>query len=489
MVSCRVVVAMVLLVAFHASAARAGQGGTRAPLDAQCTPCEPAEEVLRGYEAELAVLNRVIAERREEIRRFDAATEEARAAIREAKTSGDPKRAAGRIKELEDRIGRNAQGRRIAVDDQELNLTRRHTLEEDLIPEARDALSRCNATCNAADPLPQVLRGGAQPAEPAPGTEPEPRCQPCEPPADEFKRLDDERRQLAREAERLDREIDELERRTAHDERGVAELSGLANDAKATKQPAREGVARDMIKATQRRIDENTDILKSRRSVRDRARARIEEITPRLNELRNAVEKCNTSCPVSNTKWYLIGGGAVAAGLLTTVGGGSDGVTAPPTPTGGQAPPQSPAPALPPAPAPADPAPQPQPPAPPQPTVAGQYDSTSCGATADPDFHDRVFDFCRQVAAGAWDVLTGSITIRHAPPFVNIEALPFTPPSGPFSGAIRGSIAGFSNLRIDVAGTADAATGRIQFTYTIGAGGELPGGRPVTYAFTLQKRR
>ena len=58
----------------------------------------------------------------------------------------------------------------------------------------------------------------------------------------------------------------------------------------------------------------------------------------------------------------------------------------------------------------------------------------------------------------------------------------------PFNGTIRGSVAGFSNLRIDVAGTADAATGRIQFTYT-SRRGELPGGRPITYAFTLQKRR
>ena len=185
-----------------------------------------------------------------------------------AKGVGDPKLAAARIKELEDRIRLNVQSRGVAADDQALNLTRRHQLEQELIPAARDALSRCNETCTAVDPLRHVIGGGAEPIEPSDGPAPDAKCEPCEAPADEFTRLEEERRQLTKAMDGLDREIGQLEAEKAKDQQGIDELTELGRQGNS---PERRRIAGEMIERARQRIADNDAALKAKRGARDNA--------------------------------------------------------------------------------------------------------------------------------------------------------------------------------------------------------------------------
>lgn len=130
---------------------------------------------------------------------------------------------------------------------------------------------------------------------------------------------------------------------------------------------------------------------------------------------------------------------------------------------------------------------QPQPPAE-QPTIAGVADCTACAPIDDPGGHNRVINLCPQLT-GEFGITVASITIRHRPPFVDIVGAQFDTTSGAFRGSGRGTVAGMPNVGVVADGTANAQTGAIVFTYTMGTGGELPGGRPITYRITLQKRR
>lgn len=241
----------------------------------------------------------------------------------------------------------------------------------------------------------------------------------------------------------------------------------------------------DRVSFAERQIEENRE----NRAFWEKEILRLDaEITP----LREELEKCSKACKpptqtvgLFNRKTLLVAGGAVVGGVLVAGGGGDTPVVssppaAAPSPSANQ--PQAPQPPSQP------PAPPPQPPAEPAPTVAGVYDAVQCAAIDDQSRHDLVIRLC-SFADGAWDVLVSSITIRHAAPFVNIEGAGFDTTSGAFRGSTRGTVAGFPNVGIAFDGTANAQTGRVAFTYTMGTGGELPGGRSITYSITLQKRR
>lgn len=210
----------------------------------------------------------------------------------------------------------------------------------------------------------------------------------------------------------------------------------------------------------------------------------------KVRDLQRKVDGCNTQCtplPDPKTTSFLnprvIGGaagGAVLVALLAGGGGGDGAVLA--TPIANQPPPQQPVP--PPQP------PQPPPPQPPpdQPTIAGTADCTACAPVDDPGRQNAAINLCPQLT-GAFDIAVASITIRHRAPFVDIVGAQYDAASGAFRGTARGTVAGIPNVGITAEGTANAQTGSIVFTYTMGTGGELPGGRAITYRITLQKRR
>jgi hypothetical protein len=192
----------------------------------------------------------------------------------------------------------------------------------------------------------------------------------------------------------------------------------------------------------------------------------------RVRDLQRQLDDCGKQCTLTETRSFwsspVIGaaaGGAVLAGLLAR--GGDDPtavvppIASPPTPT--------------------------QPPAGP-PTIAGVHDCIQCAVLDDEGGNNALVRLCDFVS-GPWEVVVASITIRHAPPFVNIEGASFDAAAGMFSGTTSGTVAGVPNVGISFEGATNMETGRIAFIYTIGTGGELPGGQDITYRIDLQKRR
>lgn len=182
-------------------------------------------------------------------------------------------------------------------------------------------------------------------------------------------------------------------------------------------------------------------------------------------------------------------GGAVLIAVLAGGGGDSGATTpgfnAPPPPsqtTSGQQPSAQP------------PAQQPptstQPPAaPPRASATGSYRCTQTAIVSDPGRHNPTLRVADQLVNLLSVTEQGNtLTIRHPAPFIDIVNATFDPATGRFSGTTRGNIAGFSNVGVSYEGTYDAATGRMQFNYTLGTGGEFPGGLAITYQFTIQKQ-
>ena len=184
-----------------------------------------------------------------------------------------------------------------------------------------------------------------------------------------------------------------------------------------------------------------------------------------------------------------IGGGAVLIGLLA--GGGGDSTTtntftSTPLPTTTTPPPVAspPVTVVPPVPS-ANTTPVTT--TPPRVTANGRYRCVAVNVVADNGRHNPTINLGPQIA-GDFTVMEGSITIRHPAPFIDIVGAFFDTASGRFNGDARGTVAGFPNVGVRAEGTVDTATGRIQFNYTMGTGGELPGGQPITYAITLQRQ-
>jgi hypothetical protein len=136
------------------------------------------------------------------------------------------------------------------------------------------------------------------------------------------------------------------------------------------------------------------------------------------------------------------------------------------------------------------PTPQPQPmppPAEPPPTIDGDYACVLCTIAMDSGGHNPFIRLCEAIVA-LFRALQGSITLSHPAPFVAISG-DFNTTTGAFTATGRGTVAGFPNVSVRGDGTADARNGRITFDYTMGASGELPGGRPIVYRITLQRQR
>jgi hypothetical protein len=203
-------------------------------------------------------------------------------------------------------------------------------------------------------------------------------------------------------------------------------------------------------------------------------------------------DACDRSLPPCSAGWsftdpkvYGSIGGAVLGGLLIAAGGGDAPTATNLTPTANPTPNPTPAPA--PAPTP-DPPPAPPPP-PPRTPADGRYRCVAVRVVSDEGRHNPTINLGPQLT-GDFDVRegTGTITIRHPPPFVDIVNAQFDPATGNFSGTAVGGVAGSPNVGVSAQGTANTSTGVIVFTYTMGTRGELPGGRPIVYEITLQRQ-
>jgi hypothetical protein len=210
------------------------------------------------------------------------------------------------------------------------------------------------------------------------------------------------------------------------------------------------------------------------------------ELDAQIKEELSKLPGCEKSCKTNETGFHLNPpiyyalGGAAIGGILIATGGDAPTSTVATTPTPTAAP------------APTPPTPPPPtvttPPPPPAPTIAGVADCTRCEVMDDSSRHNLVINLCPQLTGG-FEIAVASITIRHPAPFVDLVGAQYDQASGVFRGTTRGTVAGIPNVGITADGTANAATGEIRFTYTMGTGGELPGGRSITYSITLQKRR
>ena len=127
------------------------------------------------------------------------------------------------------------------------------------------------------------------------------------------------------------------------------------------------------------------------------------------------------------------------------------------------------------------------PPPPPRTTADGRYRCVGVTVVSDEGRHNPTINLGPQLT-GDFDVREGSITIRHPAPFVDIVGAQFDTATGRFSGTAVGGVAGSPNVGVRAEGTVNTATGQIVFNYTMGTGGELPGGRSIIYGITLQKQ-
>jgi hypothetical protein len=176
----------------------------------------------------------------------------------------------------------------------------------------------------------------------------------------------------------------------------------------------------------------------------------------------------------------------VIATTLVILGGNGD--TTPPVMAPIQMPvatptvPQMPSPPMPPS--------TPDPPAPPapapRPTADGNYVCVEGTIVSDVDGHEFIIALLR--ALRNFVVQEGSISIRHPAPFVDIVNAQFNKETGDFLGTAVGRVAGSPTVGVRAQGNVNTSTGRMVFEYTMGTGGELPGGRPVIYRLTLQKQ-
>ncbi len=98
---------------------------------------------------------------------------------------------------------------------------------------------------------------------------------------------------------------------------------------------------------------------------------------------------------------------------------------------------------------------------------------------------DAAHDCCTNFRnIGGWNIEStpGSIKFTGPDPWVTVMG-DFTEQTGAFDTNGIGTVAGFPNVAVGFQGTIDAS-GNLTGRYTMGTGGELPGGRPIEY--TLQ---
>ena len=358
------------------------------------------------------------------------------------------------------------------------------------IAELRADLDECNRKCDTPGQPQQPATPRQEPAPVAPpapsGIEQVaiPECPGCK---DLATRLNDLLRQLhgargtleglTKSRLALDNLVWELQREIRHYE--LTKFERTSPD---------EVRARDRLTEAERQIEKERDY----RRVWEQEVIRLESEVSRLRE---RFEECNKACkPTTEVgrlltpRNILIGAGVLVGTALTTIGGDSTPAPAPTTsaPPAPSAPPAVSLPAPQPSPAPpAAPAPAP-PSTPSRPRIDGDYICLRCSVAGDVARHDPHIELCRLLLF-IFGVSEGSITITHPPPFIAITG-DFNTATGAFTATGRGTVAGFPNVGVRGQGTANSTTGEIEFTYTMGTGGELPGGQPITYSIALRRR-
>ena len=98
---------------------------------------------------------------------------------------------------------------------------------------------------------------------------------------------------------------------------------------------------------------------------------------------------------------------------------------------------------------------------------------------------DAAHDCCtnsRNIGGRNIESTPGSIKFTGPDPWVTVMG-DFNDQTGAFDTNGIGTVAGFPNVAVGFQGTIDAS-GNLTGRYTMGTGGELPGGRPIEY--TLQ---
>lgn len=120
-------------------------------------------------------------------------------------------------------------------------------------------------------------------------------------------------------------------------------------------------------------------------------------------------------------------------------------------------------------------------------TATGTYRCVACSIRSDVSNHNPTLRVC-DVLTNTFNVVEGSLTIRHPSPFIDVTGTNYNTTSGAFDISGTGTVAGFSNVAARAVGTVTNSTGRIVFDYTLGSNGVFPGGQPITYSVTLQKQ-
>jgi hypothetical protein len=177
--------------------------------------------------------------------------------------------------------------------------------------------------------------------------------------------------------------------------------------------------------------------------------------------------KSGTVSTPGPSKALLIGGGAAAAaGLGLATGGGSDTTPATNNPT----PPSNPNPST---------------PNPPAFTPAGPYQVMT-------DVSIDISKHAGPIGLGVSGALIAALNspIQFTGPnlqnWVTVSG-DYDASTGRFSATGRGTVAGFSNVGVRFEGTI-TTSGALSGTYTMGTGGELPGGQSITYTVQGQKQ-
>lgn len=440
------------------------------PPEAMCRDCRDMANRLRAAQR----AHRDLLERLEEARQsrarldvtqaMDAAERDAAAALPPTPANQDRLARLQRRVDQNDAEARQASDRIAALEGQVLSLSR-------TIAELAAELNGCNRGCGLAPP--------GTPPQPPPVVDeavPDPACERCRPIADRIRQLQARRRQVLDERARVEGQMDAFD----------AALDKLQEDLRALEA---KGVSANSVTVNGVSVD---TFFQEAMGAGFKLAAILADLDTQWRELDAQIQAelsklpgCEKSCNTKETGFHLSPpiyyalGGAAAGGIVIATSGDA------PTSTVATTPMSTPAPTTPGTP---QPAPPPPTVAPPPPTIAGVADCTRCEVMDDTGRHNLVINLCPQLT-GAFEIAVASITIRHPAPFVDLVGAQYDQASGVFRGTTRGTVAGIPNVGITADGTANAATGEIRFTYTMGTGGELPGGRSITYAITLQKRR
>lgn len=281
-------------------------------------------------------------------------------------------------------------------------------------------------------------------------------CPACRPLANHIEDLIDERAEMVEELELLEAEYE-------------VEQAGLS---------------KPLTGRTLRIGDRKTTIVNDIEDVLDA----IDELDEELRDSWLRLTRCVLACiyvpgSIFMKPWFYGPAiGAAGIGVLSTQGGSN--TTAPPTasPSTPQSPPVSTTPTT--TPPVTTPAPVPAP----QPSISidGTYKCSRCAPVSDEGQHNRVIDLCPQLI-GDFMMRGGPLMLSHPMPFVPISGGDVNTTTGAFSGIGRGTVAGFPNVGVRGDGTFDLTTRRVMVNYTMGTGGELPGGRSITYSITLDR--